>query len=178
MVIDAKFPLEAYEALRAASTDRERAEAARSFRTSVRKHVTDIAERYIINGETADSALMFLPSEAVYAELHANFGDVVREGFARRVWIVSPTTLMATLNTVRAILKDSRMREQAGAIRRELGLLHADVERLVTRVGRLDTHFEQARRDVEEIRISAEKASGRAARLERVEFDEPALPDG
>ncbi len=178
MVIDAKFPLEAYEALRAASTDRERTEATRLFRTSVRKHVTDIAERYIISGETADSALMFLPSEAVYAELHANFGDVVREGFARRVWIVSPTTLMATLNTVRAILKDFRMREQAGAIRRELGLLHADIERLVTRVGRLDTHFEQARRDVEEIRISAEKASGRAARLERVEFDEPALPEG
>jgi DNA recombination protein RmuC len=172
IVIDAKFPLEAYEALRAAPDDRARVEATRAFRTAVRKHLADIAERYVEPEETADSALMFLPSEAVYAELHANHAEVVREGFARRVWIVSPTTLMATLNTLRAILKDARMRAQAGAIRRELGLLHKDVERLMTRVGRLDTHFEQARRDVEEIRISAEKAGNRAARLESVEFDE------
>ena len=132
-----------------------------------------IAERYIIEGETADSALMFLPSEAVYAELHASFADVVREGFARRVWIVSPTTCMATLNTMRAILKDARMREQAGAIRKELALLHKDVERLSDRVGNLDRHFEQARRDVEQIKISADKAGGRAAKLESFEFDGP-----
>ncbi|MFN3614070.1 MAG: DNA recombination protein RmuC [Rubrimonas sp.] len=177
IVIDAKFPLEAYEALRAAPDDRARVEATRAFKAAVRKHLADIAERYVEPEETADSALMFLPSEAVYAELHANHAEVVREGFARRVWIVSPTTLMATLNTLRAILKDARMRAQAGAIRRELGLLHKDVERLMTRVGRLDTHFEQARRDVEEIRISAEKAGSRAARLEAVEFDEPARND-
>jgi hypothetical protein len=92
------------------------------MRTAVRKtHIKAIAERYILEGETADGALMFLPSEAVYAELHANFPEIVREGFAARVWIVSPTTCMATLNTMRAILKDARMREQAGAIRRELG---------------------------------------------------------
>jgi DNA recombination protein RmuC len=176
IVIDAKFPLEAYEALRAASDDRAKVEAARAFKAAVRKHIGDIAERYVVADETADGALMFLPSEAVYAELHANHADVVRDGFAKRVWIVSPTTLMATLNTLRAILKDARMRAQAGAIRRELGLLHADVERLMTRVGRLDTHFEQARRDVEEIRISAEKAGGRAARLEAVDFgDGPAV---
>lgn len=178
IVIDAKFPLEAYEALRAAATEREKQEAARAFRAAVRAHVAAIAERYLIAGETADGALMFLPSEAVYAELHASFGDVVREGFARRVWIVSPTTCMATLNTMRAILKDARMREQAGAIRRELSLLTADVDRLVERVGALDRHFEQARQDVEKIKISASKAGGRAAKLESFEFDEPppALP--
>ena len=173
IVTDAKFPLEPFEALRAADNDRAKVEAARQFRTAVQTHVKHIAERYIIEGETADSALMFLPSEAVYAELHASFADVVREGFARRVWIVSPTTCMATLNTMRAILKDARMREQAGAIRKELALLHKDVERLSDRVGNLDRHFEQARRDVEQIKISADKAGGRAAKLESFEFDGP-----
>ena len=173
IVIDAKFPLEAFEALRAAESDRTKLEAQRLFRAAVQTHIRAIADRYIVEGETADSALMFLPSEAVYAELHASFGDVVREGFARRVWIVSPTTCMATLNTMRAILKDARMREQAGAIRSELSMLHKDVERLVDRVGNLDRHFEQARRDVEQIKTSADKAGGRAARLESFEFDEP-----
>ncbi|MDG1970498.1 MAG: DNA recombination protein RmuC [Paracoccaceae bacterium] len=173
IVIDAKFPLEAFEALRAADTDRGRLEASRLFKAAVQRHIRDISEKYIIEGETADSALMFLPSEAVYAELHASFADVVREGFAARVWIVSPTTCMATLNTMRAILKDARMREQAGAIRRELGLLHKDVERLVDRVGNLDKHFEQARRDVEQIKTSAGKAGGRAVKLESFEFDGP-----
>lgn len=177
IVIDAKFPLEAYEALMAAESDRARTEAARQFRTAVQVHIKAIAERYIVEGETADSALMFLPSEAVYAELHARFSDVVREGFARRVWIVSPTTCMATLNTMRAILKDARMREQAGAIRRELSLLTKDVERLVDRVGNLDRHFEQARRDVEQIKTSASKAGGRAEKLESFEFDEPVAED-
>ncbi len=173
IVIDAKFPLEAFEALRAAESDRAKLEASRLFKAAVQTHIRAIAEKYIVDGETADSALMFLPSEAVYAELHASFGDVVREGFARRVWIVSPTTCMATLNTMRAILKDARMREQAGAIRRELSMLHKDVERLVDRVGNLDKHFEQARRDVELIKTSAGKAGGRAAKLESFEFDSP-----
>ena len=117
IVIDSKFPLEAYEALRAAETDTEKTAAARALRSAVKTHIKAIAGKYILEGETADGALMFLPSEAVYAELHANFGDVVRDGFDARVWIVSPTTCMATLNTLRAILKDARMREQAGAIR-------------------------------------------------------------
>ncbi|MFB9151102.1 DNA recombination protein RmuC [Roseovarius ramblicola] len=170
--IDSKFPLEAYEALRRATTDAEVAEAARFLRNSLKKHIKDIAERYIIEGETADGALMFLPSEAVYAELHANFPEVVREGFAARVWIVSPTTCMATLNTMRAILKDARMREQAGAIRRELALLFADVDRLGTRVENLDRHFHQAAKDVSEIRISADKAGRRARRLDNFDFEE------
>lgn len=174
--IDSKFPLEAYEALRNAATDWELNEAAKFLRTSVRKHIRDIGEKYILDGETADGALMFLPSEAVYAELHANFPELVREGFEKRVWIVSPTTCMATLNTMRAILKDARMREQAGAIRRELGLLFADVDRLGTRVENLDRHFNQAAKDISDIKISADKAGKRARRLDNFDFEELA-PD-
>ncbi len=174
--VDSKFPLEAYEALRRANTDWELNEAAKFLRTSVRKHIKDISEKYILDGETADGALMFLPSEAVYAELHANFPELVRDGFAARVWIVSPTTCMATLNTMRAILKDARMREQAGAIRRELGLLFADVDRLGTRVENLDRHFNQAAKDISDIKISADKAGKRARRLDNFDFEELA-PD-
>ncbi len=170
--IDSKFPLEAYEALRNAQTERDLTEAARFLRSSVKKHIGDISEKYIINGETADGALMFLPSEAVYAELHANFPELVRDGFDKRVWIVSPTTCMATLNTMRAILKDARMREQAGAIRRELGLLFGDVERLGTRVENLDRHFSQAAKDISDIKISADKAGRRARRLDNFDFEE------
>lgn len=172
IAIDSKFPLEAYEAMRRASTEADLAEAARQFRTALRKHIKDICEKYIIEGETADGALMFLPSEAVYAEIHANFPDLVRESFAARVWIVSPTTCMATLNTMRAILKDARMRAQAGSIRRELGLLYQDVDRLGTRVENLDRHFGQAAKDLSEIKISSEKAGRRARRLDNFDFEE------
>ncbi len=177
IVIDSKFPLEAYEALRNATTQNELNEAARMLRTSVRTHIKAISEKYIIEGETADGALMFLPSEAVYAELHANFPEVVRDGFAARVWIVSPTTCMATLNTMRAILKDARMQEQAGAIRRELGLLYADVERLGTRVENLDRHFGQAAKDISDIKISSDKAGRRARRLDNFDFEELTAED-
>ena len=172
IVIDSKFPLEAYEALRNASSETETSSAVRLFRTSVRKHIKDISEKYIIEGETADGAILFLPSEAVYAELHANFSDLVREGFSARVWIVSPTTCMATLNTMRAILKDARMREQAGAIRNELTLLYQDVDRLGVRVESLDRHFNQAAKDISDIKISADKAGRRAKRLDNFDFEE------
>jgi DNA recombination protein RmuC len=177
IVIDSKFPLEPYEALRKAETQGQLQEAARMMKTALRAHIKAISEKYIIDGETADGALMFLPSEAVYAELHANFSDIVREGFAARVWIVSPTTCMATLNTMRAILKDARMREQAGAIRKELGLLHKDVERLGDRVANLDRHFGQAAKDISEIKISADKAGRRAQRLDNFDFEELAPDD-
>ncbi len=177
IVIDSKFPLEAYEALRRAETPAQTKEAGRMMRTSVRTHIKAISDRYIIEGETADGALMFLPSEAVYAELHANYPELVREGFAARVWIVSPTTCMATLNTMRAILKDARMRDQAGAIRKELGLLYADVDRLGDRVNNLDRHFGQASKDIAEIKISADKAGRRAQRLDNFDFEELADQD-
>lgn len=172
IVIDSKFPLEPYEMLRRSETQAQLNEAARQLRTAVRSHIKAISEKYILDGETADGALMFLPSEAVYAELHANFPELVRDGFAARVWIVSPTTCMATLNTMRAILKDARMREQAGAIRRELGLLYADVERLGTRVENLDRHFGQAAKDIAEIKVSSDKAGRRAKRLDNFDFEE------
>ncbi|MEZ5913649.1 MAG: DNA recombination protein RmuC [Paracoccaceae bacterium] len=176
IVIDSKFPLEAYEALRRAENQNQLTEAARALRTAVRTHIRAISERYILDGETADGALMFLPSEAVYAELHANFPELVREGFEARVWIVSPTTCMATLNTMRAILKDARMREQAGEIRKTLKMLHRDVELVVDRVAKLDTHFHQARADLEGITTAAERAGKRAARLDNFDFEELA-PD-
>ena len=180
IVVDAKFPLEAYEALRRAETPQAAVEAGRALRLSLRAHIRAISERYILEGETADGALMFLPSEAVYAELHANFPEVVREGFAARVWIVSPTTCMAVLHTMRAVLKDARMREQAGAIRRELAALYGDVERLGQRVENLDRHFGMAARDIADIRISADRAGRRARRLDNFDFEDlspdPVLP--
>lgn len=176
IVIDSKFPLESYEALRSATNDYEVNEAAKALRVAVKTHIRAISDKYILDGETADGALMFLPSEAIYAELHANFPELVREGFDARVWIVSPTTCMATLNTMRAILKDARMQEQAGAIRRELGLLYGDVDRLTQRVGNLDRHFGQASKDIADIKISADKAGRRARRLDNFDFEDLAEP--
>lgn len=173
IIIDAKFPLESYQALRNAPDDGARAAAARQFAADVLRHVAAIAERYIIAGETAESALMFLPSEAVYAELHASFQGVMEKAYAARVWIVSPTTLMATLNTVRAVLKDAQMREQAHVIQREVGLLLADVGRLDDRVGKLQTHFAQAEQDLKQIGISTAKITSRAERIEAVELEDP-----
>ena len=171
IVIDSKFPLEAYEALRAAKTDWALKDAVAKLKAAVTKHINDISEKYIIEGETADGALMFLPSEAVYAELHANFPELVRKGFDARVWIVSPTTCMATLNTMRAILKDARMREQAGAIRATLKHLHRDVELVVERAGKLENHFRQARADLDGVNIAAERAGKRAAKLDNFDFE-------
>ena len=172
IVIDSKFPLEAYEALRKATSDWDKNEAVKLMRVSVKSHIKAIADKYILDGETADGALMFLPSEAVYAELHSNFPELVREGFAAHVWIVSPTTCMATLNTMRAILKDARMREQAGAIRSALRHLHRDVELVVERVEKLNTHFGQARKDIEGISTAAERAGKRAHKLDNFDFEE------
>lgn len=172
IVIDSKFPLEAYEGLRRAQTPAEQLDAARQMRVSVKAHIKAISEKYILDGETADGALMFLPSEAVYAELHANFPELVRDGFDAKVWIVSPTTCMATLNTMRAVLKDARMREQAGAIRATLRLLHRDVELVVNRVDKLNTHFNQTRADLDGISTAAERAGKRAAKLDNFDFEE------
>ncbi len=173
VAVDSKFPLEAWEALRRADTERARTEAARALRRAVLKHVDDIAERYLVEGETAGQALMFLPSEAIYADLHAEFGDAVRAGFARKVWIVSPTTLMAVLTTMRGVMRDARMQAEAGRMRREIGLLAGDVARLADRVGKLDMHLRQAGEDISAILVSAEKAGRRAERLEAVDFGEP-----
>jgi DNA recombination protein RmuC len=179
IAIDAKFPLESYSALRAVPAGDGPAllVAQRSFQQAIRKHIGDIRDKYILPGETAESALMFLPSEAVYAELHANFTGLVEESYRARVWIVSPTTMMATLNTVRAVLKDVRMREQAGEIQKTVGLLMGDVERLGDRVERLKTHFGQTEKDLREIDISADRITKRGQRILDVDLgEEPELP--
>ncbi len=172
IAIDAKFPLDAYHLLRNAKDDAERTLAQRQFRGDLLKHVKDISDKYIVPGETAESALMFLPSEAVYAELHANFPDVVTKSYAARVWIVSPTTLMATLNTVRAVLKDVEMRKQAGEIQKYVGLMLQDVTRLDTRVGNLEKHFQMAEKDIREVRVSADAIAKRGDKIQDVELGE------
>ena len=172
IVIDSKFPLEAYNNMITNTNEVDRNRNIQQFQSSIKTHIKDISEKYIIEGETADGAILFLPSEAIYAELHANFSKLVNEGFESRVWIVSPTTLMATLNTMRAILKDERLRRQTSHIRSELDLLYKDMLRLEGRIINLDKHFNLASKDVDEIKISAIKASKRVFNIERFEFEE------
>jgi DNA recombination protein RmuC len=180
IVIDAKFPLESYSALRAVAAGDTAAllAAQRGFQQAMRRHIADIRDKYIVPGETAESALMFLPSEAIYAELHANFAAVVDESYKARVWIVSPTTMMATLNTVRAVLKDVRMREQAGEIQKTVGLLLDDVRRLDERVDNLKRHFAATEKDLREVDVSADRITRRGQRILDVDLgEEPtALP--
>jgi DNA recombination protein RmuC len=181
IVIDAKYPLESYEKLQKAENDAEKTAAMRQFSNDIRKHVRDIAEKYIIHGETAESALMFLPSEAVYAEMHANFRDVVEESYKNRVWIVSPTTLMATLNTVRAVLRDVQIRERADEIQKLVGYIKRDTERLDERAGKLETHLERAVKSAGELRTSASQIRSRGERVAAVDLEDddgaPLLPE-
>ena len=177
IVIDSKFPLEAYNSMITNTNEVDRSRNIQQFQSSIKTHIKDISEKYIIEGETADGAILFLPSEAIYAELHANFSKLVNEGFESRVWIVSPTTLMATLNTMRAILKDERLRRQTSHIRAELDLLYKDMVRLEGRIINLDKHFNLASKDVDEIKISAKKASKRVFNIERFEFEELSQSD-
>jgi DNA recombination protein RmuC len=172
--IDAKFPLEAYRALRDAKDEIAMAQAKREFQTAIRTHVKAIAEKYIVPGETAESALLFLPSEAVYAELHATFPHLVEEAGKTRVWIVSPTTLMATLTTIRSVLRDVNVREQAHVIQKKVSELRIDVGRLDERVDKLQRHFDQAVDDVKQIRISTDKVLRRSGEIESVELEERA----
>ncbi|WP_206378178.1 DNA recombination protein RmuC [Sneathiella limimaris] len=172
IVVDAKFPLESYHLMRNAETEAELQSARRAFSTAMTKHISDISQKYIIAEETAESALLFLPSEAVYAELHTNFPDILQRSYDARVWIVSPTTLMATLNTVRSVLKDSQMREQAGVIQKEVGVLLKDVDRLDKRVDNLSRHFAQASKDITDIETSSRKITSRGEKIESLQFEE------
>jgi DNA recombination protein RmuC len=178
IAIDAKFPLESYRQLRsiAAGDAQGLAAAQRAFQQAMRKHIGDIREKYILAGETAESALLFLPSEAIYAELHANFASVVDESYKARVWIVSPTTMMATLNTVRAVLKDVRMREQAGEIQKAVGLMLDDVRRLDERVEKLRTHFTQTEKDLRDIETSTDRITKRGERILETDLGEGPTP--
>ncbi len=162
VAIDAKFPLESYRAFVAAAEDAGRVAAGRKLSSDMQKHVSDIAEKYIVPGETADIALLFLPSEAIYADLHREFANVIENARRRRVYIVSPNTLMAMLTAIGAILKDARVREQAGIIQTEVGRLKDDVARLLDRVENLKKHFGQAEKDLKEVEISAGKIGRKA----------------
>jgi DNA recombination protein RmuC len=176
LIIDAKFPLEAISALRAARTDEERKHASQRLRQDVNKHVSDIAERYLIPGETQDLALMFVPSESVYAELHDGFDDLIQKAYRQQVVLVSPSLLMLAIQVMQQILKDSRMREAAHEIRTEVGFLMDDLGRLRERVLNLQKHFGQTSEDVAQILISADKVAKRGGRIESLEFEGEETP--
>jgi DNA recombination protein RmuC len=177
IAIDSKFPLENYHRMfDVAASDAERAAAARQFKQDVRRHVDAIGAKYIIPGETADGAVMFVPAEAVFAEIHAHHGDVVEHALSRRVWIVSPTTLMAVLNTARAVLKDVETRRQVHIIKDELAKLAKDFGRFDERMRRLADHIRLANDDAQQVQVSSRKISERFSSIERVELEEPETP--
>src|ERR1700730_10035688 len=171
LTIDAKFPLEAVTALREAKTEEERKQAAARLRQDLARHIGDIADKYLIPGETQDLALMFVPSESVFAELHDGFDDIVQKAFRSKVVIVSPSLLMLAIQVIQQIQKDARMREAADQIHAEVGHLMDDIGRLHERVLGLQRHFGQANEDLRQILISAEKVEKRGTRIREVEFE-------
>ncbi|MCA0422893.1 MAG: DNA recombination protein RmuC [Proteobacteria bacterium] len=174
LVIDAKFPLESFTALRDAASDEARAAAERRVRNDVGLHVRDIAEKYLLPGETQDLALLFVPSEALYADLCEKFEDVVQRAHKVRVLIVSPSLLMMAIQVMQAIVRDARMRDQARVIQTEVTRLLDDVRRLQERAGKLETHFRQAQEDVAGLMLSAEKVGKRGEKIEALDFEEQA----
>lgn len=174
LIIDAKFPLEATTALENAKTEDERVQAMRQLRQNLGKHIDDISGRYLIKGETQDVALMFIPSESMFAELYDEFDDVLQKGYRAGVIIVSPSLLMLAIQVIQQIQKDARMREAADKILHEVGLMIDDVQRLKDRVENLDKHFGNVNKDIEQIVTSAEKILSRGEKIQGVEFgDEP-----
>lgn len=170
--IDSKFPLESYRQMKAATDDAGREIARRSMESDVKKHLNDIAEKYIVPGETADSAILFLPSESVYAEINLSLPKLVDESRKRRVYMAGPDNLMLILHTVRAILRDSRMHEAAGLIQSEVDKMMQDVGRLDERVTKLATHFRQTERDIEDIQTSTRKITARGGKITAIDVDE------
>lgn len=172
LVIDAKFPLEGFEALREARTDVARKQSISRVRQDVGIHIKAIAEKYLIAGETQDQALMFVPSESIYAELHETFPGLLQQSSRARIVIVSPNMLMLAVQTMQAIMKDVKMREQAGMIQKEVTVLMEDVNRLHDRVLKLQTHFGQASKDIEQVLTSSEKITSRSRRIENLDFED------
>lgn len=171
VAVDSKFPMESWRRMVAADSTHEADAAKRGFRTDVQKHIRDIAAKYLLAGETYELALLFLPSDAIFTELHRNFDAVVDEGFNRRVVIVSPTTFMATLHTMQAVMNDAEIQKNAAVIKTEVAVLAKDVARLDDRVNALQKHFEQAGKDIELIQKSSKKITSRAGKIAKVEFD-------
>jgi DNA recombination protein RmuC len=174
VAVDAKFPLESFQAMMDSDLpETDRARAARQFRQDIRRHVRDISEKYLIPGETSDGAVMFLPAEAIFAEIHAHFPDLVDEAQRARVWLVSPTTLMAVLTTARAVLKDEATRKQVHIIQDHLRRLSTDFGRFQQRMDKLALHIRQANEDVTQVNTSAKKISSRFRDIDQVEIPEP-----
>jgi DNA recombination protein RmuC len=178
LCIDAKFPLEAMTALHDARNDEERRVAGQRLRGDIMKHVADIAEKYLITGETQDTALMFVPSESVYAEIHDGFDDIVQKAYRARVVLVSPSLLMLAIQVMQQILKDARIRDAADQIRNEVMHLGDDLGRLRERVLKLQKHFGDVNEDVRQILISADKIEKRAGRIEELDFTKEPPAEG
>jgi len=177
VAVDSKFPLENYHKM-FDSSEAERVIATRQFKVDLKKHVDDISSKYIIPDITSDGAVMFLPAEAVFAEIHAHHPDVINYAMQRRVWVVSPTTLMAVLNTARAVMKDVETRKQVHIIKDELGKLGKDFGRFDKRMKKLAVHIRQASEDADEVQISSSKITAQFDKIERVELDQPeVLPE-
>lgn len=172
LAIDAKFPLEAWQLLEKAKTPQEEKTAASQFRNDIYVHIKDISEKYLIPGETQDTAFMFVPSEAMFADIHERFEDLVQRAMRARVIIVSPSLLMLSIQVIQALLRDVRMREQAHVIQQEVTKLMGDVTRLGDRVQKLQTHFGQANKDIDDILISTGKITKRGESIESLEFEE------
>ena len=174
LVIDAKFPLEAWNAMRQAESEGTGEQAAQSaqqrFRRDIELHIRDISEKYLIAGETQDTAFLFVPSESIFAEIHETFEAIVHKAQRARVVIVSPSLLMLSIQVIQALLKDARMREQAHLIQAEVVRLMEDVSRLDDRVRKLQAHFSMAQKDVDLILTSSDKLTKRGARIEALEF--------
>jgi DNA recombination protein RmuC len=180
LVVDAKFPLEGFTAFREAKADDDRRAAATRIRADLGLHIRDIAEKYLLPGETQDIAVLFVPAESLFADLQEHFEDVVQRAHKARVLIVSPSLLTMAVQVMQAIVRDARMREQAHQIQAEVGRLLDDVRRLRERVGKLDIHFRQAQEDVGQVTISADKVMKRSERIGAMEFqgNEAGPPDG
>jgi DNA recombination protein RmuC len=172
LVIDAKFPLEGFTAFRAARGEDARKMAFQRVRNDVGTHIKDIGDKYFIAGETQDLALMFVPSEAIYADLHEHFDDMIQRSHRARIVIVSPSLLTLAIQVMQSLMRDARIREEAQTIQKEVGKLLEDVVRIKDRADKLDTHFRQVQEDVSGIKTSAEKVSRRGERIKQLEFED------
>ena len=178
LVVDAKFPLEGWNAVRSAENPDEVRQAQTQFRRDVEKHIKDISERYFINGETQDTAFMFVPSESIFADIHEHYEDVIQKAHRARVVLVSPSLLMLSIQVVQSVLRDQRMREQAHIIQKEVIALMQDVHRLDDRVNKLQVHFQQSNKDIEMILTSTKKITNRGGKIEALEFENELSNDG
>ena len=173
VAVDSKFPMENYQKMfDVSASEPDKLKAQKQFKLDVRKHIVDIATKYIIPGETSDGAVMFIPAEAVFAEIHAYHPELIQESMAKKVWLVSPTTLMAVLNTARAVLKDVETRKQVHVIKSELGKLGKDFDRFDTRMKKLADNIRLAHENAQDVHVSSQKISKRFSQIERVELKE------